>query len=90
MAWKARLAADIIPASDRVYAIFEFYDDAVVDGQNKPVIVATESFTFSPGWSTADMQAAVTARGVAIKRAKTRAAELAGQFPPVTTVISIP
>jgi hypothetical protein len=84
MAWQARLAADVKAGGDKVIATFEFFDDA--DG----AVQVTESFSFPPTWTNADMQKTVQARGAQLRAAKVRADAIALAFPAVTTVIAIP
>lgn len=91
MAWKARLSDTIMASGDQVVAVFEFYDDTVIDPETQqPAVRARQAFSFPPSWSNADMQTSVIARGVAFKAASARAGVLANAFPPGTTVLNIP
>lgn len=89
MAWKARLES-IDFSGEKVSASFTYYDDAVLDAQSQPVIQWSQTFTFDPTWTAAQMQGAVIARGKELRTAKDRADVLRAQFPAQTTVISIP
>lgn len=91
MAWQAKLIG-IGASAEKVIASFSYYDDQAANDPKtgQPPVVWTESFSFDPTWTSAQMQSAVVARGTQVKTAKVRADALTVQFPAQTTIIAIP